>query len=417
MSFRRENEARRKILKAVLKNSSKLFKIEYAMFQPRGNKNTEDHAAMDAWMINGHRWLFMSVYDGHLSRVGALHASRNLGSTVRGRLEAFLNTVPGGQLDRVNVDIHKAGMAAMTADTIEDFDRQIGDALRDICLRPEELTEEEARRLIADHKDIVERAFSGTTVALALVNFDEQFMWAAGVGDSTVGLCTVGPDGKAQSQRLCDIHTFKDPRECARATAAHPASEPPLIDEEGHMLGWTEVPRAIGNFSMKLRSAYLDKLFRYLPRFDPFPYGHYVPKILTPPYIISEPSVHFTDLHNVWRLENKLVIFTNGVDKLVDGYHAFKPGGHSGADPLDVVSGLLAPRIEPHIEEILGHRVVSRWSREHNIRALDVLGNLLGGTDPDRLEAVTDLDRMKSTEGAPFYVDDFTIILWALGQT
>lgn len=90
-------------------------------------------------------------------------------------------------MDRVNVDIHKAGMAAMIADTIEDFDRQIGDALRDICPRPEELTEEEARRLIADHKDIVERAFSGTTVALALVNFDEQFMWAAGVGDSTVG--------------------------------------------------------------------------------------------------------------------------------------------------------------------------------------------------------------------------------------
>ncbi len=91
------------------------------------------------------------------------------------------------KLDRTN--IHEFGARFTTAlkEHIERFDRDIGEALKDICPNPEDLTEADARELIARHMDVVVRAFQGTTLALALVNLDHRFMWAAGVGDSTVG--------------------------------------------------------------------------------------------------------------------------------------------------------------------------------------------------------------------------------------
>ncbi len=78
-------------------------------------------------------------------------------------------------------------MTKLIQKEIMKFDNDLGDAVRNICPRPEELTEQQARRLIAEHQEVLERAFHGTTMALALINVDQRFMWAAGVGDSTVG--------------------------------------------------------------------------------------------------------------------------------------------------------------------------------------------------------------------------------------
>lgn len=165
---------------------------------------------------------------------------------------------------------------------------------------------------------------------------------------------------------------------------------------------------------MKLHSSYLANLFQYLPRYERHcPFAKYAPKILTPPYITSEPSVRFTDLHSVWRPDSKIFLFTDGVDNLVDGWLVFKPREHSGADPVDVVSALLAgDQVDPRIEEILGHKVVPRWSGQENNRATDVLGNLLGGEDVERLEMVTDLNRLDDQVGWPFHIDDTSIIVW-----
>ncbi|OJT03703.1 hypothetical protein TRAPUB_5630 [Trametes pubescens] len=211
----------------------------------------------------------------------------------------------------------------------------------------------------------------------------------------------------------------------------HPASEQPLFDKDDRILGWMSVARgtissarcyptwtdtlasAIGDYSLKFRAPYLANLFRYLPGLEEAPFHKYIPKIKTPPYIIGWPSARFTDLEPYWSRQLKVFLFSDGVDNIVDGWQVFKPRQHSGADPIDVVSSLLADgEIEPRIADILGNPVIPCWSGQENNRAIDVLGNLLGGTNIERLEAVTDLERLTNNMSWPFHIDDTSIIVW-----
>lgn len=59
-------------------------------------------------------------------------------------------------------------------------------------------------------------------------------------------------------------------------------------------------------------------------------------------------------------------------------------------DPYQVVATLLRNDIDPSVAEIPGHLVESRWNGEDGNRTLEVLGNLLGGTDARRLEMCMD---------------------------
>lgn len=116
----------------------------------------------------------------------AEYTSQALPEAIYGKPQEFVENI-GGRLDRSNVTTRQAQVTKLFKDEIEAFDTHLGDAVREICPRPEDLTEEQARLLISEHKDILERAFYGTTMAFALINPDERFMWAAGVGDSSVG--------------------------------------------------------------------------------------------------------------------------------------------------------------------------------------------------------------------------------------
>ncbi len=57
----------------------------------------------------------------------------------------------------------------------------------DVCPDPRTLSEEEALRLIDEHKEAFARAMHGTTLTVAVVDIAHRVMWAAGVGDSTIG--------------------------------------------------------------------------------------------------------------------------------------------------------------------------------------------------------------------------------------
>ncbi|KAI0635788.1 hypothetical protein C8Q77DRAFT_1051897 [Trametes polyzona] len=321
------------------------------------------------------------------------------------RLRSVLQREAPGGLNRTNVHQYEPSITAALKRAVEDFDKSIGDALQKICPSPAQLNEQEARQLIQEHADIVHRAFEGTTVAVAIINVDKHFMWAVGVGDSTVALSTTGEDGKRRAQRLCNAHTFKDPHEYFRATMTHKHQSEPIVSDDD----------PIGDFSLKLHASYLTHLFRYTPYGDRNPHiVEHAPKIITPPYLIAEPSVRFADLEPVWGPQTNILLFTDGVDDLVDGYRTFTPQQHRGANPLDVVSALLADEIDPWVEDVLGHKVEPRWSREINNRAVDVLGNLLGGTNVERLEKVTDQHVLRNPEGWPFYVDDTTVVVCRL---
>ncbi|KAI0671488.1 protein serine/threonine phosphatase 2C [Trametes maxima] len=409
----KESAARSRIHEGCIAENAKVPNVHSVTFQPRGVDKNQDRVVVDRWNLFGHEWLFLAVFDGHLGSTAVEYTSEMLPTCIRRNLRALIHKI-GDRLDRDNIIEHETRVTSWLKREIEAFDNYLGNALQRICPSPWDLTEEQARELIEKHEDVIERAFTGTTLALALINLDQRFMWAAGVGDSSVGISTVDNAGKRNTQRLCEIHTFKDPREYYRATMAHPYTEQPLFDWEDRIIGWMNVARAIGDFSLKFHASYLAKLFRFLPDLERFPLDNYIPKIKTPPYIISEPSVRFTDLEHAWKPGTKIMLFTDGVDNLVDGYLVFKPRQHSGANPLDVVAGLLADKIDPEIETLLGHKVTPRWAGIQENRATDVLGNLLGGKDLGRLEMVTDLDYLDNNESPwPFHIDDTSIILWS----
>ncbi len=168
---------------------------------------------------------------------------------------------------------------------------------------------------------------------------------------------------------------------------------------------------------MKFRASYLTNLFNFTPYGDTFRILKYAPKIVTPPYVIAEPSVRFVDLEPIWGEQNKLLLFTDGVDNLVDGNLVFNPEKHSGADPVDIVSALLSDEVDPEVQRVLGHPIDPHWSGDVDNKAIDILGNLLGGTDVERLEMVTDEERLRDTgEGWPFHIDDTSIFVWGLAD-
>lgn len=131
----------------------------------------------------------------------------------------------------------------------------------------------------------------------------------------------------------------------------------------------------------------------------------------TPPYLIARPSVRHVDLKPLWdRRGLHVVLFSDGVDNLVTGRWVFHPSAPSKANPLQVVSSLLDEDedVAAVLLDELGHGVEPRWSGN---RALDVLGNLVGGTDAERLRRVLDV-----VEDPEMYVDDTSIVVFDVSQ-
>ncbi|KAJ2974928.1 hypothetical protein NUW54_g11814 [Trametes sanguinea] len=401
-------------------------------FQPRGIRHTQDRVVTDNWNVWGKTWLFFAVFDGHLGPATADYASKALPAAIYRRFCTFVRSI-GGRLDRSNLHANQQHVTDILKDEVNEFDKGIGDALQSICPCPWELDEQAARQLISQHPEIVKRAFGGTTVAMTLINLEERFMWTVGVGDSSVGLSFVDNSGNTCVRRLFKLHTCKNPQEYYRITMAHPYPEYPVI-ENARILDWLERAcgmygyedltcaltsnfrsLAIDDFSLKLHAWYLASLLQYAAGETNIPFSKRVPRIRTPPYVVSEPSVEFTDLQPFWNKGGYLFLFTDGVDDLVDDYWTFNIPEHGKADHDEVVGGLLADQIDPQIESVLGHKVIPKGSGREGNRATDVLGNLLGGTNVDRLEMAIDMGRLQRY-GSKYNVNDVTIVVWSLTE-
>ena len=179
------------------------------------------------------------------------------------------------------------------------------------------------------------------------------------------------------------------------------------------MLGM-DVYAAIGDFALKLPSAYMRYLFRFMPYEGHADLTTMHKRIQTPPYVIATPSVRFTDLRPFQNNGPLLMLFSDGVDHLVDGYFVFSAGTSRNGDACDVVSRLLQDHADPAVEDLLGHKTQPRWSGDEGNRAVDVLGNLMGGLDSDRLQKMTDQTRFADKTTSPvFFVDDVTIVICA----
>ena len=168
----------------------------------------------------------------------------------------------------------------------------------------------------------------------------------------------------------------------------------------------------------------MDRLFSHLYHFGPHDTSlrEYVGRIKTPPYVSSEASVHFVDYGPGQLLERYpiLMLFTDGVDRIVEGYQAHTSRAHGRADAAEVVTYLLglSEPSKARVKDILGHETEVKWNPKRSNRAVDILGNLLGGTDINRLKGIiaqtlpADSDSMTQTEtGVKLDLDDTTVIL------
>lgn len=176
------------------------------------------------------------------------------------------------------------------------------------------------------------------------------------------------------------------------------------------------LPLAIGDFGLKFESSYVDKLFRYVPS----THRNFAPIIefnKTPPYVSARPSVQYVDLEPLWDNKPVITLFSDGVDNIVNGAAVFRPGSPCTADPSQVVSALLEDTIESYVEKELGHPVKSKWNGENENRAVEVLGNLLGGTNVERLEMCMNQSMLGNLEEVPpFHIDDTTIVFCNISE-
>ena len=117
-----------------------------------------------------------------------------------------------------------------------------------------------------------------------------------------------------------------------------------------------------------------------------------VNELSTPPSVGNEVVVNFVDYAPLWARFPLLILFTNGVDQLVKGSEVHGNTSDAHMDSVQVVSHLLSmsDKARPIVEGVLGHGVESYWSPGEANRAVDVLGNLLGGTDAGQLQRVLD---------------------------
>ena len=169
---------------------------------------------------------------------------------------------------------------------------------------------------------------------------------------------------------------------------------------------------AIGHFSFKFDRSFYTRLFSLLPSTFSATLGpHIIKHNITPPYLNGSPSVRYMNLGPLRGRVPLLLLFSDGVDILVEGRFTFRPEDPCMDDPAIVAGGLLGDKIDPHIESILGHGVESKWRGSDGNRAIEMLGNLLGGVDAERLSKTINPPGNSDTGTEFFFIDDTSIII------
>ncbi|KAI9057262.1 hypothetical protein FKP32DRAFT_1538323, partial [Trametes sanguinea] len=316
-------------------------------------------------------------------------------------------------LDRLNCDEAVPIVNSMPKEEVLACESRLKRGVRKVYPEGGELTEE-VHRLFQQHGEEISRAMCGTTISLALVAVEERFMWAAGVGNCTVAISTAKEQRKRKAEQICTRHSILG---AGDAYTVHcPANTQELSIANGDLLG------AVHH---KARSSYMGNLFQHASQ----DWGTRLPK---PPAVVekvdsnlslkADASVRFVDLKPMWDKDPVLVLYTDGVDCLVNGSTVFTPRLSSSNHPLTIIASMLAgpqrdvdvfPTKSPiSLELALGHGVEFGWSQAHGVdnEAVEILFNLLGGSNADRLEQVVNWDRAIDDD-PNLLIDDTTIII------
>ena len=114
------------------------------------------------------------------------------------------------------------------------------------------------------------------------------------------------------------------------------------------------------------------------------------------------------------KLSPILVLYTDGVDAIINGADLFRQENPCRHDPAKVMGKLLGDGIdERFMQDVFDHEVELNWHDKEN-RAVELLGNILAGRDPERLMQVLNPELLSDYDEKDIYVDDTTIIVCPL---
>jgi pyruvate dehydrogenase phosphatase len=142
--------------------------------------------------------------------------------------------------------------------------------------------------------------------------------------------------------------------------------------------------------------------------------GCYIPGITKhskTPYLIATPDVKYIDLQDFHNRNPILLLFTDGIDLLASGGFDSKAVRRKD-EPSTIVCALLSEQDEQRLVGILGHGVKSKWYEGDGNKVIEILGNLLGGTDAGQLAMTMDPEIISAANNVEFYVDDTSLIVY-----
>ncbi|RDB26890.1 [Pyruvate dehydrogenase [acetyl-transferring]]-phosphatase 1, mitochondrial [Hypsizygus marmoreus] len=382
--------------------------IHAVTFQPTPNRVNEDRYVVQEWDdISGRPWVFLAVLDGHGGTHTAEYAQNNLPGFIRAALRTRVAGLDANSLDP---DV----ISELLSSQVKNFDDSIGRAVVSRCPKPEALADIQAQALIeGPDAEVFRRANSGTTLVAALIDGTKNHLWVVGLGDSSVVLSTISQSGIRRGERLLTLHNPSTPSEYARIKLEHPSQEQNIMKND-RVLGVLSVTRALGDFSFKLSSEFSRCIFTRIPsRFPGFPIHNVTDDNHTPPYISSTSEVRYINLAQLKSKRPILLLYTDGVNNIIDGRFVFRRQNPCIREPAEVMGMLLGDKLDHEfMQDVFEHKVELEWNgpRSASNLAAELLGNVLGGTNASRLMQVLTPELLGDDEEDSFYIDDTTII-------
>ncbi|KAG7439676.1 uncharacterized protein BT62DRAFT_924571 [Guyanagaster necrorhizus] len=316
--------------------------VHSVTFQLTPGARNEDRFVVQEWLIDGRRWKFLAVFDGHGGAHIADYAAANLPRLIKEAPREVVKDCLHRSRDTLVSKVKK-----VLRQRIEEFDEEIGEAVKNLCSDPFTLNYPEAVTLVDANKGILQRAFSGSMLALALIDEEQENMWLAGLGDSTVVISCEDPDGIGYDEGLLTLHSTCTPKEYLSIAMMHPSEEKETIMENEDGIRYYNV---------------------------------------MPPYVLNSPSTHFINLTELQLHKSTLILYTHGVDAIVDGEATVgqRVKKLNGPDPSVIVGRLVGSKVDDAFaQETLGHSVEVGWMGPDENQAVELLGNLVAGTSAE----------------------------------
>ncbi|PBK62466.1 hypothetical protein ARMSODRAFT_1024878 [Armillaria solidipes] len=300
--------------------------IHCVTFQPTPGTPNQDRFVAQEWDIDGRQWKFLAVLDStnltfpfeseyinrklYLEGHGGDCTAEYSAATLSGRIEAELRGVVE-RYKRRSQETFTKRVQDILCRQIYYFDKEIGDAVKELCPVPSLLDDEQARILVDAHRDVFQRAYCGSTLAVALLDNERNHLWIARLGNSTIGLAYTSPDGYGDGERLLTLHSTHTPSEYFTILMRHPTTEKKTIIQDERLLGIFLPTR---DYPLRFESIYTSKLFfKFAGKTEDF-LTSVQANNKTPPYIMNVPDTRYIDLAPLRHRNPTLVLFTDGVD-------------------------------------------------------------------------------------------------------